>query len=51
MRGSTVIHKVSALTPTPLLLSSLVDMLQAGLYHYDTYFTTIVLTGGHMELL
>ena len=26
-----VIHRVSALTPTPLLLSSLVDMLQAGL--------------------
>ena len=25
------IHRVSALTPTPLLLSSLVDMLQAGL--------------------
>ena len=26
-----VLHRVSALTPTPLLLSSLVDMLQAGL--------------------
>ena len=26
-----VLHSVSALTPTPLLLSSLVDMLQAGL--------------------
>ena len=26
-----VLHRVSALTPIPLLLSSLVDMLQAGL--------------------
>ena len=26
-----VIHRVSTLTPTPLLLSSLVDILQAGL--------------------
>ena len=26
-----VLHRVSALTPTPLLLSSLVDMLEAGL--------------------
>ena len=26
-----VIHRVTALTPTPLLLSSLVDMLQTGL--------------------
>ena len=26
-----VLHRMSALTPTPLLLSALVDMLQAGL--------------------
>ena len=28
-----VLHRVSTLTPTPLLLSSLVDMLEAGLTH------------------
>ena len=31
LKISPILHRVSALTPTPLLLSSLVDMLQAGL--------------------